>query len=73
MRSDQLKSKEVEEKGNCFSIFFRVQNVFDNCCATLRVLEPRDIRGRRVKIFKGGKMDLDRVCEVERFEATVLV
>ncbi|MDN4606874.1 CotY/CotZ family spore coat protein [Sporosarcina highlanderae] len=54
----------------CFSVFFRVQNVFDNCCATLQVLEPRDIRGRRVDLFKGGKLDLDAVCEVERFEAT---
>ncbi|WP_339251258.1 CotY/CotZ family spore coat protein [Sporosarcina sp. FSL W8-0480] len=55
---------------SCFSIFFRVQNVFDNCCATLQVLEPRDIRGRRVDLFKGGRLDLDAVCEVERFEAT---
>ncbi|WP_147056358.1 CotY/CotZ family spore coat protein [Sporosarcina luteola] len=54
----------------CFSIFFRVQNVFDTCCATIQVLEPRDARGKRVDLFKGGKLDLDAVCEVERFEAT---
>ncbi|MFC5604618.1 CotY/CotZ family spore coat protein [Sporosarcina koreensis] len=54
----------------CFSIFFRVQNVFDNCCATLQVLEPLDRRGRRVDLFKDGKLDLDEVCRVENFRAT---
>ena len=24
----------------CVSIFFRVEDIFDNCCATLRVLRP---------------------------------
>ncbi|MBE1556932.1 CotY/CotZ family spore coat protein [Sporosarcina limicola] len=55
---------------SCFSVFFRVQNVFDNCCATLQVLEPRNARGRRVDIIKNGKIDFDALCEVERFEAT---
>lgn len=59
-----------KECATCFSIFFRVQNIFDNCCATLQVLEPRDARGRRVDLFKHGKLDLDAVCEVERFTAT---
>jgi hypothetical protein len=68
---EQGREKEREkERRNCFSVFFRVQNVFDNCCATLRVLEPRDEDGRPVKIFKDGKIDLDKLCEVERFEAT---
>lgn len=61
---------ERDRKHSCFSVFFRVQNVFDNCCATLEVLEPRDERGRRVDLFKHGKLDLDAICEVERFEAT---
>lgn len=26
---------------SCVSIFFRVEDVFDNCCAVLRVLEPQ--------------------------------
>lgn len=58
------------ECATCFSIFFRVQNIFDNCCATIQVLEPRDARGRKVDLFKDGKLDLDAVCEVENFEAT---
>ncbi|MCG7344629.1 spore coat protein CotZ [Sporosarcina sp. ACRSL] len=62
--------KDRRESVTCFSIFFRVQNVFDNCCATLQVLEPLDRRGRRVDLFKGGKLDLDAVCQVENFRAT---
>lgn len=58
------------ENENCFSVFFRVQNVFDNCCATLEVLEPRDERGRRVRLFKNGKLDFAEFCRVERFERT---
>lgn len=55
---------------SCFSVFFRVQNIFDNCCATLQVLEPLNEHGRRVDLFKHGKLDLDAVCEAVRFEAT---
>lgn len=58
------------DKDSCFSVFFRVQNVFDNCCATLQVLEPRNDDGRRVDILKDGKVDLDKLCDVEMFEAT---
>ncbi|WP_172369882.1 CotY/CotZ family spore coat protein [Sporosarcina jiandibaonis] len=58
------------DRDNCFSVFFRVQNVFDNCCATLQVLEPRDEDGRRVDILKNGKIDFDKLCDVEEFEAT---
>jgi hypothetical protein len=67
---NEMERENEREHHNCFSIFFRVSNVFDNCCATLEVLEPRDERGKKVKLFKDGKLDLDAVCEVERFEAT---
>ena len=50
--------------------FLEFKDVFDNCCATLEVLEPRDRRGRRVNLFKNGKLDFDEICRVERFEAT---
>ncbi|WP_432357726.1 CotY/CotZ family spore coat protein [Sporosarcina sp. UB5] len=74
-RFDETDLAPASEQGRrdcatCFSIFFRVQNIFDNCCATIQVLEPRDSRGRKVDLFKGGKLDLDAVCEVENFEAT---
>ncbi|MCG7334269.1 spore coat protein CotZ [Sporosarcina sp. ACRSM] len=65
--NDATSERDCE---SCFSVFFRVQNIFDNCCATLQVLEPRDSRGRRVDLFKHGKLDFDAFCEVERFEAT---
>jgi Spore coat protein Z len=71
--NDMLTADELENERNrmsCFSVFFRVQNVFDNCCATLQVLEPLDRRGRRVDLFRNGKLDLDAICEVERFDAT---
>lgn len=67
---NELNNERERDCDNCFSVFFRVQNVFDNCCATLQVLEPRDERGRRVDLFKNGKLDFDAICRVERFEAT---
>ncbi|MFD1206053.1 MULTISPECIES: CotY/CotZ family spore coat protein [Sporosarcina] len=74
MRDADLSSNNEQNRQKdcftCFSIFFRVQNIFDNCCATIQVLEPRDSRGRRVDLFKNGKLDLDAVCEVENFRAT---
>ncbi|MEH7014534.1 CotY/CotZ family spore coat protein [Neobacillus niacini] len=64
------------ENNACVSIFFRVEDVFDNCCATLRVLIP----GRRddgrfvpVNLVAGGDrccINLERVCQVERFRAS---
>ncbi len=71
--NERVQEREHErdcENENCFSVFFRVQNVFDNGCATLEVLEPLDERGRRVKLFKNGKLDFEAFCRVERFERT---
>ena len=59
-----------EGNTNCFSTFFRVQNVFDGCCATLQVLAPLDSNNNPVDIIKNGKLDLEELCEVERFGAT---
>ncbi|MEK3935351.1 CotY/CotZ family spore coat protein [Sporosarcina sp. FSL W7-1349] len=55
---------------NCISVFFRVQNIFDNCCATLQVLEPLDRDRRPVDITKHGKIDLEEICRVENFAPT---
>lgn len=63
------------ENNACVSIYFRVEDVFDNCCATLRVLIP----GRRdggnfvpVNLVGADKccIDLSRVCQVDRFRAS---
>ncbi len=56
----------------CFSVFFRVEDVFDGCCATLRVLEPLNKDGMDVDILNetGTDVDLTTLCKVRRFEAT---
>lgn len=63
-------------KGNefaCTSIFFRVEDIFDNCCAVLRVLEPVN-RGpghdKTVNLMKHDCVDLTEVCKVDYFRST---
>ena len=64
------------ENNACVSIFFRVEDVFDNCCATLRVLVPGRREGGNfvpVNLVSSGDrccVDLTRVCQVERFRAS---
>jgi hypothetical protein len=64
------------ENSACVSIFFRVEDVFDNCCATLRVLIPgRSDNGgfTPVNLVAGGDrccINLERVCQVNRFRAS---
>lgn len=54
---------------DCFSVFFRVEDVFDGCCATLRVLEPLDSDRKEVDLLtcEGTKLDLRKICEVRNF------
>ncbi|MDQ0268711.1 CotY/CotZ family spore coat protein [Cytobacillus purgationiresistens] len=61
----------------CVSIFFRVEEVFDNCCATLRVLEPiSECEGHgkhgweTTNIVDGCCIDLSKVCKVDGFRST---
>ncbi|MCM3569971.1 CotY/CotZ family spore coat protein [Neobacillus mesonae] len=64
----------------CLSVYFRVEDVFDNCCATLRVLEPTNITGTTetpVNLLntttKGGSgccVNLGALCEVNNFNST---
>lgn len=68
-----------------FSPFFRVEDVFGDCCATLRVLAPVDEDGEVVDVFNGngdgkgghnhgnnndGNLDLDELEDVVDFEKT---
>lgn len=57
---------------DCFSVFFRVEEIFDNCCATLRVLEPKNKSGAEVDLLDstGTTIDLRKLCSVRRFRAT---
>ncbi|TDL35299.1 spore coat protein CotZ [Jeotgalibacillus sp. S-D1] len=56
----------------CISIYFRVEDIFDNCCATLRVLKPVDKERDTVNLFTdcGSKLNLSKLCKVDYFEAT---
>ncbi|TQR20206.1 CotY/CotZ family spore coat protein [Psychrobacillus vulpis] len=57
---------------DCFSVFFRVEDIFDSCCATLRVLEPLDAQRKEVDLLNadGTKIDLRQICKVRNFALT---
>ncbi|OLN23852.1 hypothetical protein BTO30_02615 [Domibacillus antri] len=57
------------EKG-CVSIFFRVEDVFDSCCARLRVLKPLDDDRDPVNLANDGGISLNKVCKVKNFKKT---
>ncbi|MBM7647523.1 spore coat protein Z [Bacillus ectoiniformans] len=54
----------------CVSIFFRVEEVYDNCCARLRVLVPLDENDNPVNITDDCCIDLGKVCRVRNFGRT---
>ena len=57
---------------DCISVFFRVEDIFDGCCATLRVLEPLDAQRNEVDLLNdcGTKIDLRKLCKVRNFRLT---
>ena len=57
---------------DCFSVFFRVDDIFDECCATLQVLEPLDAHRKEVDLLNGDgtKIDLRKICKVRNFALT---
>lgn len=56
----------------CTSIYFRVEDVFSDCCATLRVLIPENDGGKAVDILndEGTKYNFRSACSVVGFEAS---
>ena len=56
----------------CISVFFRVEDVFDGCCATLRVLVPLDKDWDPVELVNGddSKISLSALCDVKNFRAS---
>ncbi|WP_153731985.1 CotY/CotZ family spore coat protein [Sporosarcina obsidiansis] len=54
---------------SCVSVFFRVQKVFDSCCATIQVLQPLK-NGRPFDITNNGKICLEKICQVDGFGPT---
>lgn len=63
---------EREDHHHCTSVFFRVEDIFDDCCATLRVLEPLKEDRREADILSscGTKIDFRKLCNVRNFELT---
>lgn len=59
---------------SCVSIFFRVEDIFDNCCATLRVLRPITTgtggKTATLNMVKNCCVDLTSFCELTGFEST---
>ena len=53
-----------------FPLFFRVEDIFDGCCATLRVLEPLDAHRKEVDLLNedGTKINLRKLCKVRNFD-----
>lgn len=62
----------TEETSVCTSIYFRVEDIFDGCCATLRVLLPLDASGDPVDLLNSDEtgISLRAVCDVTNFAAT---
>ncbi|MER1998763.1 MAG: CotY/CotZ family spore coat protein [Lysinibacillus sp.] len=55
----------------CISVYFRVEDVFDGCCATLRVLVPLDENGNAVDLTNGDStISLSALCDVVDFAAS---
>lgn len=57
---------------DCFSVFFRVEDIFDGSCATLRVLEPLNAHRKEVNLLSecGTKINLKKICQVQHFALT---
>ena len=58
--------------GICTSIYFRVEDIFDGCCATLRVLIPIDKNDHVVDLLNddGTKFNFRAACDVVNFLAS---
>ncbi|MGE7917573.1 CotY/CotZ family spore coat protein [Viridibacillus sp. NPDC093762] len=57
---------------HCFSVFFRVEDIFDRCCATLRVLIPLKHGDCVADLLTdcGTDVDLSTICKVVDWEAS---
>ncbi len=67
-----FSDKKKKVNGMCKSSFFRVEDVFDGCCATLRVLIPKDKEENVIDLLNedGTHFNHRATCEVECFEAS---
>ncbi|KKB38098.1 CotY/CotZ family spore coat protein [Bacillus thermotolerans] len=59
---------DYDESG--VSVFFRVEEVFNNCCARLRVLAPLEKDHDVADITEDGGIDLKKAAKIRKFRAT---
>lgn len=61
-----------EDPTTCTSVFFRVEDMFDDCCATLRVLEPEDEDCETVILLSDDNFNIDMsmLCDVKKWKST---
>ncbi|MFJ7950875.1 CotY/CotZ family spore coat protein [Lysinibacillus sp. NPDC096418] len=69
---DKNSNNKSSKSDNCTSVFFRVEDMFDDCCATLRVLEPIDDDNRTADLLgdDGCCIDMGKLCDVTDWEST---
>lgn len=66
------RDRHHHHNSGCYSVYFRVEEIFDNCCATLRVLKPVKHKGEVVDLVDctHTTIDLKKVCETRHYKAT---
>lgn len=62
----------ASQKMSCASVFYRVEDIFDDCCATLRILKPLHYEGGPPVnlVCSGSTIEFNKICEVCAWEAT---
>lgn len=65
-------SSRQANRDYCTSVYFRVEDMFDHCCATLRVLEPEDRNNQTVNLLNcdGCCIDMSKLCDVRNWQST---
>lgn len=70
-KGDLLKGFFNPLDGKCHSVHFRVEELFDGCCATLRVLVPMGSDKKPVQILNpDGSLNLSTLCHVKYWTAS---
>ncbi|MFJ7735904.1 CotY/CotZ family spore coat protein [Lysinibacillus sp. NPDC097287] len=70
--NDKSSNNKNSKSDHCTSVFFRVEDMFDDCCATLRVLEPIDYDNGTAELLgdDGCCIDMSKLCDVTDWEST---
>lgn len=65
-------NQKNQKSDYCTSVFFRVEDMFDDCCATLRVLEPIDDNNGTADLLGDDSccIDMNKLCDVTDWLST---